>query len=340
MRKLTLALFAIAVTLIGCRFASELLATSEPSQPAQATLADPTVFLDQPTVAPGDYELSLGSEDDQRDVILHLPPAYDGALDLPLVIVLHGGAGSGQQIQRHTQLDTDADEYGFVVAYPDGSGRLNDALFTWNVGHCCGYAFENQVDDVAFLSLLIDRLVEHYAIDPSRIYLAGISNGGMMTYRAAAELADKVAAIAPIAASIGGQATPDSATFFPPQPSSPVAVMSFHGMQDQHVLYEGGLSPMAITDGRSDLSVAESISFWVEANGCDPVPSTEEQANGNIIIDTYTDCEGGADVVLVTIVDGGHAWPGGRQRLVGDDPTQDISANRMMLEFFLAHPKQ
>ncbi len=329
----------LTLLLASCRLAADA-ATSQPSQPAQATLADPTVFVGQPTIEPGDYALSLGRDGDQRDVILHLPPAYDGSLDLPLVIVLHGGAGNGQHIQRHTQLDVDADEYGFVVAYPDGSGRLQDALFTWNVGHCCGYAFENNVDDVAFLSLLIDRLVEHYAIDPSRVYLAGISNGGMMAYRAGAELADKVAAIAPIAASIGGQATPDSATFFPPQPSSPVAVMAFHGMQDQHVLYEGGLSPMAITDGRSDLSTAESIGFWVETNGCNPVPSTEEQAGGNIIIDTYTDCEGGADVVLVTIVDGGHAWPGGRQRLVGDNPTQDISANRMMLEFFLAHPKQ
>jgi polyhydroxybutyrate depolymerase len=237
-------------------------------------------------------------------------------------------------------MDADADEYGFIVAYPDGSGPFNERLFTFNVGHCCGYAFENQTDDVAFISLLIDRLVEHYAIDPQRIYIAGISNGGMMAYRAGAELADKVAAIAPIAASIGGQVNADSLTFTPPEPTSPVAVMAFHGMQDQHVLYEGGLSPMAVIDGRIDLSVEESIGFWIAANGCDPLPTTEELADGNILIETHTDCEGGADVVLVTIVDGGHAWPGARERLVGDDPTQDISANQMMLEFFLAHPKQ
>jgi polyhydroxybutyrate depolymerase len=337
MRKIAV-LTVLMLGLLACRFGAQS-ATSQPTQPVQATLADPTVFVGQPTIEPGNYELSLGSEGDQRDVILHLPPAYDGSLDLPLLIVLHGGGGSGAQIQRHTQLDADADEYGFVVAYPNGSGPLEDAIFTWNVGHCCGYAFENNVDDVAFISLLIDRLVEHYAIDPSRVYLAGISNGGMMAYRAGAELADKVAAIAPIAASIGGQSAPDNATFYPPQPSGSVAVIAFHGMEDQHVLYEGGIGPMAITDGRSDLPVAESIGFWVEANGCDPVPSTEEQAKGNILIDTYSECDGGADVVLVSIVDGGHAWPGGRQRLVGDDPTQDISANRMMLEFFLAHSK-
>jgi polyhydroxybutyrate depolymerase len=162
----------------------------------------------------------------------------------------------------------------------------------------------------------------------------------MMAYRAGVELADRVAAIAPIAGSLGGQVNADSPVIFPDTPSAPVAVIAFHGKQDQHVLYDGGLSPMAVQDGRIDLSVDSSVSFWVKANGCDPLPATETQSDGNIIIDTYSGCEGGADVVLVTIVDGGHAWPGASERLVGDDPTQDISANEMMLEFFLAHPKQ
>lgn len=275
-----------------------------------------------------------------RAVIVHIPPAYDGSLKLPLLIVLHGGAGNGQQIQRLTELDADADEYGFVVAYPDGSGRLGDRLLTWNAGHCCGYALTNQVDDVAFINLLIYRLLDHYSIDPDRVYITGISNGGMMAYRAGAELPRMVAGIAPIAGSIGGRVTENGFEIVPGKPGPPVSVIAFHGMQDQHVLYEGGVGPEEITEGRVDISVAESISFWLDANGCALQPETETQADGNIVIDNYSGCEGGVEVVLVTIVDGGHAWPGASRGLVSDQPTQDISANEMMLEFFLAHPKR
>ncbi|MEX1143638.1 MAG: PHB depolymerase family esterase [Anaerolineales bacterium] len=329
--------FALAL-LAACRFASDATPTAE-ARPTGVSISPTTAPIEE-TIAPGNYELSLGSENDTRDVIVHIPPAYDGNLELPLLIVLHGGAGSGQHIQRLSGLDADADEYGFMVAYPDGSGRLEDSLLTWNAGHCCAYALTNQVDDVAFLSLLIDRLVEHYAIDPARVYITGISNGGMMAYRAGAGLAGKVAGIAPIAGSIGGRISENGFEIVPDRPRAPVSVIAFHGMQDEHVLYEGGVSPKDIDGGRVDISVAESIRYWLEANGCGPTLATETLADGNIVIDTYSGCEGATEVVLVTIVDGGHAWPGASRGLVSDQPTQDISANQMMLEFFLAHPKQ
>lgn len=325
MMKNSILFFMFALILISCRFGNQ---------------ATPSPVAEGGVPQAGDYELSLSNEGDTRNVVLHLPPAYDGSAQLPLIIVLHGGAGNGEQIQRLTEMDADADEYGFVVAYPDGSGRLEDILFTWNAGHCCGYALANQVDDVGFIELLIDNLVSHYAIDPAGVYITGISNGGMMAYRTGAELADKVAGIAPIAGSLGGQVTASGQQIVPDMPASPVAVMAFHGMEDEHVLYEGGNGPMAIEDGRVDLSVGESVRFWVETNGCDPAPASETQANGNIVIETYTGCDGNADVVLVTIVDGGHAWPGASRGLVSDQPTQDISANELMLEFFLAHPKE
>lgn len=328
----------IIIATLACRashFATnEAIVTELPTGVASFAFSTPE------TISSGNYTLSLANGSDQRDVVLHLPPAYDGSSQLPLVIVLHGGAGSGEQIQRLSEMDADADELGFVVAYPDGSGRLSERLFTWNGEHCCGFAFENNIDDVGFISLLIDNLLSHYAIDPDRVYITGISNGGIMAYRAGAELADKVAGIAPIAGTIGGQVNADGVVLLPPAPSSPVAVIAFHGMQDQHVLYGGGNGPMALIDGRIDISVADSIAFWVQANGCDPQPTTETQAGGNIIIETYSGCAGDASVVLVTIVDGGHAWPGAHKGLVSDLPTQDISANEMMLQFFLEHPKQ
>jgi len=285
------------------------------------------------------FTLRLGPEGDQREVILHLPPAYDGSTQLPLLIVLHGGGGNGEQVERQSGMDSYADKFGFVVAYPNGSGRLEDAILTWNSGHCCGYALSHNIDDVSFLRSLIDSLVSEYAIDPSRVYMTGMSNGAMMAYRAGAELADKIAGIAPIAGSIGGQARVKYPAVFLESPAEPISVIAFHGMRDQHVPYDGGIGPEAITQGRIDFSVERSISFWLSADSCDPDPATESQANGNIIIDTYSGCEAGTAVVLVTIVDGLHAWPGGVRALL-DEPTQDISASEMMLEFFLAHPKQ
>ena len=325
---LLIAVFVLVAS--GCRFAAETSSTP------QATEA----IVPAEGAAPGNYEFSLEGQGPARDVIVHLPPAYDGEDKLPLIIVLHGGGQNAEGVQRLSEMDADADEVGFVVAYPDGSGRLQERFFTWNAGHCCGYALENNIDDVAFIELLIDNLIGHYAIDPHSVYITGISNGGMMTYRAGAELADKVAGIAPIAASLGGRVNEDGPVVVPSTPREPVAVIAFHGMNDQHVLYEGGIAPEALIDGRIDLSVEESIRFWVVANGCDPQPAVETQADGNIIIETYGDCEGSANVVRVAVVDGGHAWPGASRGLVADPPTQDISANELMLQFFLEHPKQ
>lgn len=336
MRKHMWILVALTWAALACRMA-------QPAQPTATPLPSPIMEAAQPggdRLEPGDYELTIVNGADRRQVLLHLPPAYDDDARLPLLIVLHGGGGSGQQVRRSTGMDADADQYGFIVAYPNGSGRLGSVLLTWNAGHCCGYAMESAVDDVGLLRVMINSMIAHYAVDPTRVYITGMSNGGMMAHRAGAELADLVAGIAPVAASAGGQASAEAALFTPPQPSSAVAVIAFNGMADQHVLYEGGLSPMAVDPGRIDLSVADSLGFWVAANGCNPLPSSASRARGNVLIETYADCEDGTAVTQVTIIDGLHAWPGGRDGLIGDSPSQDVSANQMMLEFFLQHPKQ
>ncbi|MDG6229485.1 MAG: PHB depolymerase family esterase, partial [Candidatus Thermoplasmatota archaeon] len=145
----------------------------------------------------------------ERSYSIHIPEGYDGSKPLPLVLVFHGGGGNANNILQTTGFNQKADEEGFLVVYPQGSGRLQNSLLTWNTGFCCGYAVENTIDDVAFIRQLIDHLQRHYPIDTKMIYATGISNGGMMTYLVGAELSDIFAAIAPVAASIGGQATED-----------------------------------------------------------------------------------------------------------------------------------
>lgn len=323
-RRLLPAVLLLALAALACRAADQAaIAEDEPT---------PTVEITQ-DVLPGDYDLTVTNGDDSRQVIVHLPPNYDGEARLPLIIVLHGGGGRASQIQRVSRMDAAADEYGFIAVYPDGSGPLEEALFTWNTGHCCGYALEHGVDDVAFLNVLIDSMLSHFAVDAERVFVTGISNGGMMAYRAAAELSERIAGIAPIAGTIGGSPPDSDASYVIPQPSHPVAVLAFHGFEDQHVLYAGGVGPQSVEPGRFDMSVADSIAFWVAANGCDSEPIAESRADGNVIIQRYQGCA--APVVLVTIVDGGHSWPGGVRGLLGETPTRDISASEMMLEFFM-----
>jgi len=199
-----------------------------------------------------------------RRYFLHAPPAYEGKKPLPLVLVLHGGGQSPESAERMSDMSAKADKEGFLVAYPSGTGR-SGRMPTWNSGNCCGYAMQNNVDDVAFLRALIDKLDHDYSVDPGRIFVTGISNGGMMSYRIGCALADKIAAIAPVE---GAQNTDC-------RPSGPVSVIVFHGSADRLVPFNGGSTPFQIGPKRSDNSVANAVAFWVKNDGCSPTPKHE-----------------------------------------------------------------
>lgn len=289
--------------------------------------------------SPGDREETFTWEGRQRAYLLHLPPAYDGKTPLPLVMVLHGGLGNANSVAEMSVMSAKADRESFIAVYPDGSGRAEDRLLTWNGGYCCGYALNNNVDDVGFLGALIEELTTTMPADPHRIYLTGISNGAIMAYRLAAERCDLIAAVAPIAGAVGGQPPPGELPWSIPRPAQPVSVIAFHGKRDNNVPYDGGQGSQALTEV-VHLSVSQSINFWVNADGCYSVPTTTTSANGNIVASTYTGGRDGSEVVLYTILDGGHAWPGGNSYTGGDAPTRDIVATDLMWTFFAAHPKQ
>lgn len=287
-------------------------------------------------IPPGDYDLTLEHDGLTRTYWLHVPLGYDGETEMPLVMVLHGGATSGKAAMAYSEMDRYANREGFLVVYPDGTGRLKERrILTWNAVHCCDYAFENQVDDLGFLTRLLEELKNNYAVDPDAVFVTGISNGAMMAYFLAAELSDQITAIAPVAGTIGGYASEGAPLTVIPDPAVPVSLIAFHGKQDPNVMYEGGHGEGTLGT-RVDLSVAESIGFWVEADGCDPVPSQEVSESGNIIVDSYSGCEEGAQVKLVSIVDGNHSWPGSPISLPRNPATQEISASEMMVEFFLS----
>ncbi len=279
-------------------------------------------------VPSNDHQESIIVDGRTRTYTVHVPTKTTPPTSL--VIVLHGGGGNDDNAERMTGMSAKADKEGFVVAYPNGSGRLEDKILTWNSGNCCGYALDQKIDDVKFISMLIDQMVATYKIDPKRVYVTGISNGGMMSYKLACELANKIAAIAPVAGALNIEC----------KPSQTVSVIAFHGTSDQHVLYAGG-KPKVQADNheRVDQSVEYAISFWVKQDGCGTTPQKTEK--GNVVSEIYSGCKSNTAVELYTIKGGGHAWPGGvGGTFFADAPTKEISATEVMWEFFAKHPKQ
>ena len=263
-----------------------------------------------------------------RFYTLHTPPQYDGTRPTPLVIVLHGGAGNRENVMRMTGMNKKADQEGFLVLYPAGTGFFKNRVLTWNAANCCGYAKRNHVDDVAFIRAVLDTVDAHYKIDPKRIYATGISNGGMLAYKLACQLSDRIAAIAPVAAAFNEQEC---------QPEEPISVLIFHGKLDQHILYDGGPSPKS-KQGRFDQSITQTMAFWIHQN--DSKALSTYQHHRFVAKEVYSEGTNGTAVVLYTITNGGHAWPGGRKSyFFSDEPSHEISATDVIWEFFKDHPK-
>ena len=279
--------------------------------------------------ATGDASYTITHDGIERTYILHVPPSYDDSQPAPLVLGFHGGGGNADTQMQTSKFSDLADEKGFIVAYPNGTGRREDKLLTWNGGTCCAYAAINQIDDVGFVRAMITEIENNYRIDAKRIYATGLSNGGIFSYRLACDASDIFAAIAPVS---GTQNTIRC------NPTQPVSVIHFHGTADEHVPYNGGAGDKSLVDVNF-ASVKDSIDFWLSEDQCQQTPQTETFAD--IQHDIYSNCASGTAVELYTIIGGKHAWPGsdGPAWLGGDQPTQSISATRIIWDFFEKHPK-
>ena len=278
--------------------------------------------------------VSVNSE--ERRYLVHVPAESGEGDSRPVILCFHGGGSNPEQMMGYCGLNEKADEEGFLVVYPEGSGRL-EAVRTWNAGNCCGYAQRRKVDDVAFVRALLDDLQERADIDADRVFATGISNGAMISYRLASELSDRIAAIAPIAGPMG---------FEECSPEHPVSVIHFHGTDDEFAAFGGGPGKRSVS--RTDFySVRHTIDAWVAANQCDPEPVTAElpdRADDGMTVrsEIYSSRESGAEVALYVIEGGGHTWPGRiprASRFLGPS-TRDISANDLMWAFFQRHPRQ
>jgi len=254
----------------------------------------------------------------QRTYVLHLPPGPPAGL----VLNLHGAGMNGGQQAALTDYNSVADRYGFVVAYPDGIDS------TWADGRGASLPDRQGVDDVGFLSTMIDQLSRAYGIPPGRVFVTGMSAGGFMANRLACERADLVTAIAPVSGTLGSG--------FPCAPSRPVSVMAVHGTSDPVVPFDGGV--MNGRGGASDIVSAPALAErWRAIDGC-PGPLVADAAgSGEVQQMTAAGCAGNTEVTLVRINGGGHTWPAGRFALPVDvvGPTSfAIDASAATAQFF------
>ncbi len=286
---------------------------------------DPMALLPPPlaSLPPGDYPIVVPWRDGDRTALLHVPPAYDTASKLPLVVGLHGGFGSGSQFATSNGWIAKSDAEGFLAVFPDGTG----AIPTWNAVHCCGSAFQNDVDDVGFVRFLIETLREVTKVDGSRIYVTGHSNGGMLTHRLATEASRTLAAVAPVAGAIGGNPAESEPQLLPELPPVPVPIRMVHGLLDPNVPFDGGVgSGPGAANGRNDLPVIAGFAFWLGANGDEPVsiPPPPDPGVARFVAGP-PEREVGLDVIL----DGGHEWEGSTT-----DPTPSgISTTDLVWDF-------
>lgn len=264
-----------------------------------------------------------------RNFLLHVPPHRPRGLfgfprDYPLVIVLHGSNADADDIRGTAALDSVGDAHGMLTAYPNGTtGALGLFPSDWNAGDCCGAASRDDVDDVAMLRALIERVSRELPVDRRRIYIAGFSDGGRLAYRAACTLAPLVAAIAVVSGSLRDDGC---------APAAPVSVIAFHGTADDEVPYDDGvLPPNARPLPSAAASLPPAIRFWAARDHCSGFAA--RRVAEHVTRTTFAPC-GSADVVLYTIEGGTHGWPGEAN---ARPPMNEIGATAAISAFFLRH---
>lgn len=278
-------------------------------------------------LAPGDYAFEVNVGGETREYLVHVPKQVGAGQALPMVLVLHGGMGNMQvqATERFYHQISAAEKHGYIAVFPNGYSRLPGGKFaTWNAGNCCGPALKKQSEDVGVIRAMIQAMQQKTAIDANRIFVDGMSNGGMMSYRLACELSDTISAIAAVAGTDNTRQC---------RPSKPVAILHIHAKDDDHVPFNGGPGEKSMTDVSFN-SVPATIQKWVKLNQANPQAERILEVSG-----AYCEVHRGglAPVQLCVTDSGGHAWPGGSKPRGGEAGSTAIDANDVIWAFFNAN---
>ncbi len=237
-------------------------------------------------------------------------------------MALHGNGNTADAVRNFWGLREEADRLGFVVVFPNGTFRkLDNNCCGWNDGRAL-WGDQTPPDDIAFFTALFDFLPTKYPVDAKRVYLAGWSNGGFMSFRIACELSDRIAGVAS-----GSGPRDDTAC----QIARPLPIMVIHGTADPLEPYAGGRDFRGLTVP----AVTEVADFWRKHDGC-PTDGTVTMLTQTVEQRSYGGCQAGSEVVLITVTGGGHCWFGA-QCGAGSPGDPNFKATPAVVQFLLAH---
>jgi polyhydroxybutyrate depolymerase len=263
----------------------------------------------------------------QRTFLLFAPRGGPRKERLPILIALHGGLGNGSRAAQQTGLAKYVESLGMLAIFPDAGGKQ------WNDGR---ETTNNGLDDVAFLRAVITTAAQNWGGDPSRVFVVGASNGGMMAQRMACDAADVVTAVGAVVANMPEHLAASC------RPSRPIPIVLISGTKDRLMPWDGGVvtsSPILGGAGGKVLSALETFDLWSTFDGCRQ-PEVSQLAGIPVKRHSTTGCQSGTQVVLYEIDGGGHGWPGGKDvrgplaRLILGDSTKVISASSILIQFF------
>lgn len=315
---------------------------------------------------PGDYSFEVAHQKLKRSYSVHVPTQYQKHQPMPLVLAIHGGGGDAASMKALTEFDATADQAGFIVVYPNGTGKMlrGKTVGSWNGGRCCPPASQEGVDDVGFIDAVITDVSKKFSIDESRVYATGHSNGAIMSYRLACELSEKIAAIA----ALGAQGVSE-----PCEPKYPVSIFHFHGTNDRCAPFTGGMcggcfAKLLRAVGvkvKKDYywpcnSVEAELELWRKRNEIVEEPKVTYRRGSVTCFSSQASNNGeevgnevGAEVTLCVGKGTGHTWPNGTYgkpcaagldsplcktfRSIVGEKTSDLSANEAIWEFFKRH---
>lgn len=244
-------------------------------------------------------DVTVGGE---RPVVVRVPASYDPDVPAPLLLVLHGYGGNGAAIDSYFNFRPLADLHGFLLAHPSGTVDGGGAGF-WNATDACCNFDRRAIDDSGYLERVIAETRGLLNVDRDRIYLAGWSNGGFMSYRMSCDHPQTIAAMASLAGATFSGETSCAA-------SSPVHVLQVHGSNDTVILFGGGA-----LSGVTYPGALATVEQWARKNGCSTERSRAEERldltaglpGEETLIDRFeTGCEPGGSAELWTIVGGDH----------------------------------
>jgi polyhydroxybutyrate depolymerase len=298
--------------------------------------------VNQPVPEPGNHNESLevgaGAKKMTRTFIVHVPPGFDGKSKVAVVFMLHGAGGSGEGAIPETGWDAKSDREGLIAVFPDGRPPhpklparflMNPRL--WNDGSGRGAIGVDNIDDLGFISAMIDFLEARYAADPARIYCTGFSNGASMTFSVGLNLANRIAAIAPVSGHLW---------YKEKQLVYPVPLLLIIGTDDPLNPIAGGNVKLPWGLMQYHPPIEDSLKEWERMLGCGPQVQTA--SSKGVLEVTYDQCAMGGEVEYYRVAGLGHIWPGGKNQLpekwVGK-PSDSLNATDVIWEFFKAHPR-